>query len=206
MRPTDGNGIRLVSVTVKPNTIAEDMLDLTKQALRTDSLAADDDLITEYIGAAIEAAENYLDKDILPRIYQVLWFAGNQLRIQCGRIRDLTVVTGTPSANDLPNLTIRGSYEFKGAGLVLMSPWYGFPPSPYYPIPDSFGKLVTFTAGFDAADDPNMPVAVRSFIYAMVGMLYENREIAGVATDARKYTMEEIPHWLLDPLKLEVVV
>jgi hypothetical protein len=199
--PFERTGLQVVSNAIDSNTLADDLLNITKLHLRVEQ-NVEDTLITDYINGAIDAAENYLQKDIYPRTYELLWTGGPVLRLDVGNLRDLAITVGDPAVDDMPNVTVRGDTDFRGAGLIVYRRWGGlWYVDPTLPDAAALGKTVTFGSGFE--DVADLPGAVKSFIYAMVGMLYENREIVNVGP--RKYAVEEIPVFLLDALKTQVI-
>jgi len=208
--PFERAGLQIITRQIITSGIdlATDLLDRVKLHCKIEQ-DEEDELVLDYINAAIDAGENTLQKDIYPRVYELLWTGGPTLHINVGNVYNLAVTVPAPTvddplavADDLSNLTQRGSADFRGAGLVLYrtygSVWYVDPATPEA---TTLGKTVTFTSGFTSVDD--LPGAIKSFIYAMVGMLYEPREIVNIG--ASKYVVDEIPVYLLEPLKTAVI-
>jgi len=191
----DGVSVVLEDV-VSGNTVLDDLYYMALQHLRVDdggSPQLEEAEIRRCVAGAVEAAENYLQKDVVPREYVLDWHRGRSLQILSGNVSDLAVTVGggSPPTSILSQLDVRGSPYFRGGGLRLYgSEGYHNPP-----------RRVTFVSGFSAGAD--IPGGVLSFTLAATGMLYEVREIANVG--GQRYSVIEFPTYLLDPYKTEVI-
>ena len=178
-----------------------DLLSMVKAHLRiVRSNTGEDALLLQYIAAAIEAAEQYLGKDVIQRNIEIQWFGGGPLYLTRGRITDLQTVNGDSPAEDIfPTMRVAGSMTFKGGGLALMptgTSWQTADANNY--------RRVIFKSGFAAVAD--IPPAVISFILVATGMLYEVRELANVSEGtAREYNVSALPTFLLEAFETKVM-
>lgn len=200
----------LVSDEQQVFTFPTDLLPLVKAHLRIiRSNTGEEALILQYIAAAIDAAEQYLQKDIVQRAIEIHWFGIGTLYLTRGKVTGLAAVTGDSPAQDVySKLRVSGSMTFKGGGLVLMPTFMmliNLPWNDYWQTADTNNyRRVTFTSGF--ASIAEIPPAVISFILATVGMLYEVREFANVGErGSREYTMSIMPTFLLDAYVTQVL-
>ena len=139
-------------------------------------------LLNLYTRAAVQAVEEYIDKDVLERQNSIAWRSGI-LYLSRGRISSLAVTTGD-SPPEAVDYDTSGSRIFGKMGLRL-HPSTGVE----YPL------SVTFLSGFASID--LVPPALLSFILVFVGMLFENRELANTGTVS--YEIKAMPLFLLDP-------
>lgn len=185
--------VEVLGVTDLPNTILNDMFDMAMMHLRIEEPSRTDQLLRDHIATGVAAAENYLQKDILPKSYELCWVRGDLMVITCGEIRNLKVATGDSPREDITaSLKFTGSRRFRDAGLRIASQYQSTVLNPRY---------VSFDSGFLKA--ALVPPEVKSFTNAFIGMLGELRELANVGVS--KYSVDEFPIYLLQSLKTEVI-
>ena len=184
----------LHEVTYDANTFVADLTALACEAQRipSDAQVREAATIARYLGAAIQATSNYLDKDLLPVthtysgdvVFPFQWTRGN-VRSVTAKIPD----TENPPAmiDDPDQPAIGGGKDLRSAQMTVGDDSYTL---------DDGGTLVIL-GGFESADD--LPDDVVQFILAVFGTHYALRESSNYSSMV--FNVDNYPKFLLDPYR-----
>ena len=167
-------------------------LALEHERIPLDAAAREAATIARYLGGAIQATVNYLDKDLRPTKntysggvnFPFVWTRGN-VRSVAAKIIDPDNVGQMIDAPTQP--TISGRKDLRGATMTVGSELYLLP----------VGGLLVIESGFVAAED--LPDDVVEFILSVFGTHYALRESSNYSSMV--FNVDNYPKYLLDPYR-----
>ena len=166
---------------ITPATVLAVSLVEAKAHLRVD-VSDDDTLITAYITAATELAEQATGRAIMPQTWQLTLDAfPDALALTRTPVASITSITYADTAGTVQTLsnTLYSLDNVDDHGSAYVVPAYG---SAWPSTRDQVNAVTcTFVAGWPAA--ANVPESIKAWVKLMVGAMYENR-----AAEADKQT------------------
>ncbi len=171
--------MHLIKLSVDRTTLLNDMIDDFKKHLRI-LHTNEDDMISLYLGGAIEAISIYADQDIYKTDYEYFYntvydyrYPSNITGWYCKRVNLLDVVI-----LDGAGIDVTSNFKVDKLGGMI------------YPHPA--GNDITFSAGFATAAD--VPLNLKNIIFRYAASLFEDRQSIRVGEP------KLLPDWLTHAL------